>query len=216
MTRTAAVFDPSTLWSHSIVRVLPAIGFTVSGSTNSPEEVVALVEKHKPQLLVVGVDKGPSGIGGLTCVREARARVPGLQVIVLSNVDAPGAVRAAFAAGAAAYVLKTARGDDFTLAIRQIYERSIYLAREFPVTEPNTDSSEILTPRELEILQLVAEGHSNGQLARMLFVGEQTVKFHLANIYQKLGVRNRTEASHWAHVNSVVSPGGSGRAQEAS
>jgi DNA-binding CsgD family transcriptional regulator len=50
----------------------------------------------------------------------------------------------------------------------------------------------------------------------MLFVGEQTVKFHLANIYQKLGVRNRTEASHWAHVNSVVSPGGSGTAQEAS
>jgi DNA-binding NarL/FixJ family response regulator len=205
------VFDHSTLWLHSIVRILPAIGFTVSVSTNSPDEVVALVEKHKPQLLVAGVDSS-NGSGSLTCVREARERVPGLEVIVLSNVDAPGAVRAAFAAGAAAYVLKTARGDDFTLAIRQIYERSIYLAREFPVTEPTTDSSEILTPRELEILQLVAEGHSNGQLARMLFVGEQTVKFHLANIYQKLGVRNRTEASHWAHLNRVVSPSGSGRA----
>jgi DNA-binding NarL/FixJ family response regulator len=215
MTRTAAVFDHSTLWLHSIVRILPAIGFTVSASTNSPDEVVGLIERHKPQLLVAGVDSS-NGVAGLTCVREARQRVPGLEVIVLSNVDAPGAVRAAFAAGAAAYVLKTARGDDFTLAIRQIYERSVYLAREFPAAEPTIDSSEILTPRELEILQLVAEGHSNVQLARMLFVGEQTVKFHLANIYQKLGVRNRTEASHWAHLNRVVSPSGPGRAQSAS
>jgi DNA-binding CsgD family transcriptional regulator len=61
-----------------------------------------------------------------------------------------------------------------------------------------------LTRRELEILRLVAEGHSNAQLARMLWVTEQTVKFHLSNIYRKLDVGNRTEASRWAQLNGLL------------
>jgi DNA-binding CsgD family transcriptional regulator len=61
-----------------------------------------------------------------------------------------------------------------------------------------------LTRRELEILRLVADGHSNAQLARMLWVTEQTVKFHLSNIYRKLDVANRTEASRWAQLNGVL------------
>ena len=61
-----------------------------------------------------------------------------------------------------------------------------------------------LTRRELEILRLVAEGHSNAQLAKMLWVTEQTVKFHLSNIYRKLDVSNRTEASRWAQVRGLL------------
>jgi DNA-binding CsgD family transcriptional regulator len=61
-----------------------------------------------------------------------------------------------------------------------------------------------LTRRELEILRLVAEGHSNAQLARMLWVTEQTVKFHLSNIYRKLDVANRTEASRWAQRRGLL------------
>ncbi len=62
-----------------------------------------------------------------------------------------------------------------------------------------------LTRRELEILQFVAEGHSNTQLAKMLWVTEQTVKFHLSNVYRKLHVANRTEASRWAQLNGLLS-----------
>lgn len=61
-----------------------------------------------------------------------------------------------------------------------------------------------LTPRELEVLQLVASGASNGEIAQALWVTEQTVKFHLSNVYRKLEVGNRTEASHYAHVNGLV------------
>jgi DNA-binding CsgD family transcriptional regulator len=61
-----------------------------------------------------------------------------------------------------------------------------------------------LTRRELEILRLVAQGHANGEVAKMLWVTEQTVKFHLSNTYRKLGVANRTEASHWAYVQGVL------------
>ena len=72
--------------------------------------------------------------------------------------------------------------------------------------EPASPPVHDLTKRELEILQLVAEGYSNSQLARMLWVTEQTVKFHLSNIYRKLGVANRTEASRQAHLHNWVAP----------
>ena len=65
-----------------------------------------------------------------------------------------------------------------------------------------------LTRREREILQLVAEGHSNAKLAKMLWVTEQTVKFHLSNVYRKLDVSNRTEAARWAQVNGLLSANG--------
>ena len=76
------------------------------------------------------------------------------------------------------------------------------LARPTPAqTEP---AAHELTRRELEILRLVADGSSNGQLAKKLWVTEQTVKFHLSNIYRKLEVANRTEASRWAHLNGLL------------
>ena len=77
------------------------------------------------------------------------------------------------------------------------------LTRATPA-EPSSAAHQ-LTPRELEILRLVAEGHSNSQLAQLLWVTEQTVKFHLSNIYRKLNVANRTEASRWAQLNGLLS-----------
>ena len=207
--RSAVVFDRSQLWLHSLEHfVLPAIGVAVRARTTSAEEAVELVEKHEPQLLVAGIDSGTDS-GELGCVERARGRVAGLQIVVWSSVGDPRAIKAAFAAGAAAYVLKSARADDFKLAIMQTFERSIYLAKEWPLGEMATgpearEASEILTPRELEVLELVVDGYSNAQLARILWVTEETVKFHLSNVYQKLEVTNRTEASRWAHLHGVV------------
>src|SRR5207237_3705041 len=97
--------------------------------------------------------------------------------------------------------------------IRQAFEHSVYLpSLRRPVpdllgAEPSDEPAmPELTRRELEILRLVAEGHSNGELAKMLWVTEQTVKFHLSNIYRKLGVANRTEASRWAHLHGLLAP----------
>jgi DNA-binding NarL/FixJ family response regulator len=207
--RSAVVFDHSQLWLHSLVHVvLPAIGVAVSARTTSAEEAVALVEEHEPHLLVAGIDSGDLG-----CVERARDRLPGLQVVVWSSVGDPRAIKAAFAAGAAAYVLKSARADDFKLAIMQTFERSIYLAKEWPMGEvaggsEAREASQVLTPRELEALELVVEGYSNAQLARILWVTEETVKFHLSNVYEKLEVTNRTEASRWAHLHGVVPASG--------
>jgi DNA-binding NarL/FixJ family response regulator len=185
------------------------MGIEVCGGATSVEKALALVEDHRPNLLIAGVDAGANADNSLTCIRRALERVPELQVIVWSNIDEPRAVKAAFAAGAAAYVLKTARPDDIQLAIRQTYDRSFYLADERPRRERTThakdaDASDLLTRREIEILQLLAEGYSNAQLAQMVWVTEDTIKFHLSNIYQKLEVTNRTEASRWAHLHGVV------------
>ena len=119
-------------------------------------------------------------------------------------------VEAAFAAGAAAYVLKSADPDDLRSAIRQAFAHSVYLpgsrtAAAVQSTNAPTEDLPDLTRRELEILQLVAEGHSNTQLAKMLWVTEQTVKFHLSNVYRKLDVANRTEASRWAQLHGLLS-----------
>ena len=92
--------------------------------------------------------------------------------------------------------------------IRQAFEASIYLAHSAAASSPREPGVAAETPeltrREFEILQLVAEGHSNSQLAKMLWVTEQTVKFHLSNIYRKLDVANRTEASRWAQIHGLL------------
>lgn len=204
--RVAVVFDHSQLWLHALMRVLTAIEVPVSASTTSAQEAIKLVVERRANLLVAGIDNGPTSADDLKSIQRAREQVADLQVVVWSTVHDPRAVKAAFAAGAAAYVLKTARPDDLTLAIRQVFERSIYLAKEWPLPDEaaSESTSWMLTPREREILQLVAEGYSNAQLARMLWVSGETIKFHLSNIYQKIEVTNRTEASRWAHLHGVA------------
>ena len=120
------------------------------------------------------------------------------------------AIEAAFAAGAAIYCVKTAEQEDSGLG-HPPGVRAVDLHRERqrqPATSRRrSDRATVaheLTRRELEILRLVAEGHSNSQLARMLWVTEQTVKFHLSNIYRKLDVANRTEASRWAQLHGLL------------
>ncbi len=147
----------------------------------------------------------------LDLIRRAREIHPAIKVIVLSNAHEASAVDAAFAAGAVAYVFKSAHPDDLASAIRQAFDVSVFFAHSQTVSANVTSIRQQaaqdqpgLTKRELEILQLVAEGHSNGELARMLWVTEQTVKFHLSNIYRKLDVANRTEASRWAQLHGLL------------
>jgi DNA-binding NarL/FixJ family response regulator len=199
--------------------VLTAIDVSVSAAATSVDEAVKLVEERRPSLFVVGIDNEQTSADDLQSIHRAREKVADLRVVVWSTVDDPRAVNAAFAAGAAGYVLKTARPDDLTVAIRQVFERSIYLAKEWPLPDQarqtgSQSTAVMLTPREREILQLVAEGYSNAQLARMLWVSLETIKFHLSNIYEKLEVSNRTEATRWAHIHGVAlthpSPPGAG------
>src|SRR4051794_40124494 len=154
-------------------------------------------------------------MGGGALIRSCRERVDSLRVIVLGASREPADIDAAFEAGALAYAVKTAHPDDVASTVRQTFDSTIFLANTsgghgHASAASASDSAVIaeddadLTRREREILALVAEGHSNRELARMLWVTEQTVKFHLSNIYRKLDVANRTEASRWAHRHGLV------------
>lgn len=206
--RTAVLLDQHPLWLEAVEQVLHRIGIEVKGKATSPSHAVALMEEHRPSLFVTGLEMEGGTMDGIECLALARERAPELKVIVLSALADSQHVDAALAAGADAYVVKTAHADDLASAIRQAFDHSIYLARahngrrERP--RETVEEAWGLTRRELEILTLVAEGHSNAQLARMLWVTEQTVKFHLSNIYRKLRVSNRTEASRWAQVHGLL------------
>jgi DNA-binding NarL/FixJ family response regulator len=202
--RTAVLLDQHPLWHEAVKSVLERLSVVVIANTTTPEEALAIVEERRPDILLLDLDFPEDGIDGIALIREAREREPELRVIVLSLYDSPHEVEAAFSAGASAYVLKSVHPDDLATAVRQAFQPSIYLPGWKPVSQVNGDRSKLLTERELEIVRLVGEGHSNRELARMLWVTEQTVKFHLTNVYRKLGVSNRTEASRWAQAQGLL------------
>jgi DNA-binding NarL/FixJ family response regulator len=201
------LLDQHPLWHEAVEPVLDRLEVEVVAKTTSADEALAVVEEHKPDMLLLELDLPEDGLDGISLIREAKERNPGLRVIVLSLYDNPHEVEASFAAGAAAYVLKSVRPADLATAVRQAFEPSIYLPGSKPAVRDGSSRSKLLTERELEIVRLVGEGHSNRELARMLWVTEQTVKFHLTNIYKKLGVSNRTEASRWAQAQGLLSAG---------
>jgi DNA-binding NarL/FixJ family response regulator len=207
--KSAVLLDRHPLWMDALEAVVEGVGIAVVGRATDCDEAVTLVEELRPDVFVAGIDAGRNE--DLSCVRRALMVHPGLRSVVVAENNDLQAVTKAFAAGAAAYCVKTAEQQDVASAIRQVFERSIYLQGEpaapgvQPVDADAETAARELTRRELEILRLVAEGHSNSQLAKMLWVTEQTVKFHLSNIYRKLDVSNRTEASRWAQLNGLLS-----------
>ena len=205
----AVVLDTHPIWLDALETVLARVGARVVTKTTSAREALAAIERHQPHLLTLELDTQPGEPDGLEVLRRAKAIAPFLRAIVLSAHHDTGHIDGALSAGAAAYVVKTAHPDDVASAVRQAFDHSVYLADGPAPSVPARSRAERpggLTRRELEILRLVAEGHSNAQLARMLWVTEQTVKFHLSNVYRKLEVSNRTEASRWAQLHGVLTP----------
>jgi DNA-binding NarL/FixJ family response regulator len=208
--QTGVICDSHPMWLDAVEQVLRRIGINVVGKTTSTSEALSMVEEHNPDLLITELESPAGDLSGLALIERVRAARPSVRPIVLSMHTDAQVIDAALVAGASAYVVKTAHPEDLASAVRQAFSHSVYLAGRravapVPAPEPAAvDDSPGLTRRELEILRLVAEGHSNAQLARMLWVTEQTVKFHLSNIYRKLDVANRTEASRWAQVNGLL------------
>ena len=205
-THTAVLLDRLPLWLEAVECVLERTGVRVVGKATTPTRALELIDEHRPDLFVSGIEMDAGEMDGITCIRNACSRAPGLRAIVLSEQTEH--VDKALQAGAIAYVLKSSHPDDLASAVRQAFQHSVYFASPHVAAPTWTEAPDTaaldLTGREREILQLVAEGHSNAKLAKMLWVTEQTVKFHLSNVYRKLNVSNRTEASRWAQLNGLL------------
>jgi len=206
--RTAILLDPHPLWLDVVEHVLERVGVEVRGTATEPDEAHELLSEHNPDLFIVELTAYRGRLDSADACRVARERAPGVRIIALSSIADPEHVGRALSAGVVAYVIKTAQPDDLASAVRQAFEHSVF----FPGTAKTSVSAVPLTPeaanaltkRELEILRLVAEGHTNADMARTLWVTEQTVKFHLSNIYRKLDVANRTEAGRWAQLHGLL------------
>jgi DNA-binding NarL/FixJ family response regulator len=176
----------------------------IVGEAESGSQVLPLVHRAQPDLVLL--DLRLPGMDGLACLDAIRKRFSQIKVVILSAFEDQEHIRAAFARGAAAYIVKSVNPLDLPSALRQVVEATVYQA---PPVLQGADSQQPvvagLTDRELEILKAVARGLSNQAIGKEFWVTEQTVKFHLTNIYRKLGVSNRTEATRFAYNHGLVS-----------
>jgi DNA-binding NarL/FixJ family response regulator len=203
-TRSGIVLlDSHPIWLDSVGTVIAQLGIAVVTATTMPGEALAAIARLRPRYFALDPAVRDGESDWLRLIGEAKAIDEELVVLAFSESGDSAMVRASFAAGAAAYVVKTAREGDIDAALRLARKREIHVAS--PLLETPEDADRRLTRREFEILQLVAEGHSNAEIARTLWLAEQTVKFHLSNVYRKIGVQNRTAAARWAELNGVAS-----------
>lgn len=144
------------------------------------------------------------GVDGLECLTALAKHHPRVKVAMLSAVDDPQVIESAFRRGASGYILKSVNPYDLPGAIRQIVEGTVIhgsmVARDCtPTSLPGG-----LSAKEVAVLAELCHGHTNKQIAASLWLSEQTVKFHLRNVYRKLGISSRTEALRYAYEHDLV------------
>lgn len=175
--------------------------FEVVGEASSGAQVLPLVSRTNPDLVLL--DLRMPGADGLTCLSRIRKQHPNVKVVILSVSTDESVIQTVLKRGASAYIVKTINPIDLPSALRQAMEGTVFSAIGLP--EKN-DPARVagLTERETAILAALARGLSNEAIGKELWVAEQTVKFHLTNIYRKLGVSNRTEAARLAYQQGLV------------
>jgi DNA-binding NarL/FixJ family response regulator len=149
---------------------------------------------------------------GLQAARELAGRKPGLRILMLSMHENEQFLFEALRAGASGYVLKTAADRDLVNACRATMrgETFLYAGAVAALVREHLDrdatSMDPLTPRELEVVKLVAEGHTSDEIAGMLFISRKTVDRHRANILEKLGMRDRVDLTRYAIRRGLITP----------
>ena len=169
---------------------------TVVATATNGAERLAEIRRHKPDVVAMDLDMG--GADGLACLARIRAEGIPVRVLVLTGYSDGAMMRAALEGGADGYALKTEPPRQTIECIRQVHRGQLVFpiaARRWLLGRAPTPGGPSLTGRERAVLDLVAEGATNAVVATRLRVSENTVKFHLQNIYLKLGVSNRTEAA---------------------
>lgn len=174
----------------------------VCAEAESGDEVVALHRLHQPDVTVM--DLRMAGTDGLTALAQLKRDCPGARAIILSNYTGADEIHAALQGGAASYLPKTVGQPELLKAIRLVADGRAYVPAEIAVRLAERLPCEELTAREQEVLALVVEGVSNGQIARRLGIAGGTVKNHISSIFEKLGVTQRTEAVAVAIKRGIV------------
>ena len=205
---------------HTLIRaglrmvVVSQPDFTVVGEASDGREAVALAEQLKPDVVVM--DIGMPSLNGIEACRQIHDSLPGSQVIMLSMHSDEGYVLRALKAGAKGYMLKDSAEADLASAIRAVTAGKSFFSpavskilledymRKLKRTGAE-DSFDLLSPREREVLQLVAEGKSSKEVANLLSLSVYTVETHRAKMMQKLNLHNIPELILYAVRKGVIS-----------
>lgn len=185
------------------------------GEAGTGEEAVALAAELKPDVVIM--DLSLPDISGIDATRRIKEAVPATRVIALTMHEEEPYVLEVLKAGADGYIVKRSAAADLVNAIRQVIQgqavldpvvtRAVvsgYVTRPAPTTAAREDIP--LTPRELEILVLVAEGNTNAEIAKKLYISEKTVQTHRSNMLDKLGIHDRTELVRYAIRLGLIEP----------
>jgi DNA-binding NarL/FixJ family response regulator len=174
----------------------------VVGEVTSEEDLRELLTRVVPDVLLLDIKlAAESG----TLVDWLKMRYPSLTIIGLLDRYEKKALLNAVYTGVTTCILKTVEGSDLPALVRQSARKSIFSLGTLRLRDMVASCDDaLLSGREREVLEKVAEGYSNRSIARDLWLSDQTVKFHLRNIYRKLGVSNRTEAAVYVHQNGLT------------
>jgi two-component system response regulator NreC len=182
-------------------------GVHVVGEADDVPSALRLVESRRPDVLVLDLNMpGPSSIEAIPQIRE---RYPSTRVVVLTMQDDPSYARAALQAGADGYVLKESAEADLVHAVQTVAQGGTYLnptvgAKLARMEAERPGRPGDLSERELEVLRLIALGHTNGEIGQQLFLSVRTVETHRAHIQQKIGRTTRAELVRYARDHGLL------------
>jgi two-component system, NarL family, response regulator LiaR len=175
----------------------------VVGEAASPEEAVAITFELQPDVVLMDLRMPRhEPQGGISAIKHILARYPEVKVLVLTESDADVDVRAAALAGAVGYIVKSAKAEEIAEAVRATHAGkgwldpsvTAYVLDDYRRASQEVEARPTLTPTELRVLEMIAAGKTTAEIADQVFTAEKTVKNHLANVYRKLGAKNRSHA----------------------
>jgi DNA-binding NarL/FixJ family response regulator len=216
---TVVVADDQSAVREGLVLLLGTLpGITVAGEAADGVAAVELVATVKPD--VVLMDLNMPGSDGVTATARISAEYPGTRVVVLTTYADDESIIGALRAGALGYLTKDATRAEIGRAVQAaaagqavldpgVQQRLLSAAArapEVPAPSPSAAGDDELTPREAEVLRLIAAGQSNREIARTLFVSEATVKTHVNRIFAKTGSRDRAQAIRYAYTHGYADP----------
>jgi DNA-binding NarL/FixJ family response regulator len=182
----------------------------VVGEAGSGEDALDMIARVDPDVILMDISM--PGMNGIQATKQIRKEYPDVKIVILTMLDQEGSVYEAVKAGATGYMIKSTSSDELVRAIEAVNDgkalqhpdATAQLNKEFESLSENRAKDYGLSDREMEVLQLLSEGKTNKELAKALWISEQTVKTHLAHIFGKLGTSDRTETVAHALRSGLV------------